>query len=574
MAKAKAQLKPDTTSDAGPSWMLAFSVLLVFRLVGAAISHITDCDEVFNYWEPLHYLLHGTGLQTWEYSPEYALRSYFYLMPHAIPSQLLTLAGLHDKVLAFYTTRAALGMVSAAVEAKLCASAGRATTVFGPSIAWLLLGLLAAAPGMMHASVALLPSSSAMILVTLAVASWMDKEVSTAIFCIAASAIVAWPFSAALGLPLALDTMFRQGQLILFIKASIVSLVVLAGPCIAVDSMLYGKPVVASFNIVAYNVLSESTSSELYGTEPWTFYFVNGALNLSLAFAAGLVGPVLTLLMAVVSGKTSAADAWWYLSPIAVWVAIFFPQAHKEERFLFPIYPLLCLSGAAVLVWVVEGVVGTVGRIVPSVNPLRGRATSVMLGVAFAVFAVVSTSRTMATHKAYHAPMDVYQTVATLARDSPQSSPATTMRLCVGKEWYRFSSSFFLPKDVEMAFIKSGYDGLLPKPFAAVNGTSIVPTAMNNMNREEPSRYVSVETCDFVVDRDAGTEADHEPRFTHLTKDWDRVLCRPFLDAARTPALFRAFYIPKLSESQTLYVDYCLLRRRPRADDSASASHA
>ena len=28
---------------------------------------IHDCDEVYNYWEPLHYLLYGYGKQTWEY---------------------------------------------------------------------------------------------------------------------------------------------------------------------------------------------------------------------------------------------------------------------------------------------------------------------------------------------------------------------------------------------------------------------------------------------------------------------------------------------------------------------------
>ncbi|PIO65702.1 hypothetical protein TELCIR_12612 [Teladorsagia circumcincta] len=29
--------------------------------------------KVYNYWEPLHLLLFGKGLQTWEYSPVYAI---------------------------------------------------------------------------------------------------------------------------------------------------------------------------------------------------------------------------------------------------------------------------------------------------------------------------------------------------------------------------------------------------------------------------------------------------------------------------------------------------------------------
>ena len=40
--------------------------LLSVRLASSALNTVHDCDEVFNYWEPLHFLLHGSGLQTWE----------------------------------------------------------------------------------------------------------------------------------------------------------------------------------------------------------------------------------------------------------------------------------------------------------------------------------------------------------------------------------------------------------------------------------------------------------------------------------------------------------------------------
>lgn len=36
------------------------------------------------------------------------------------------------------------------------------------------------------------------------------------------------------------------------------------------------------------------------------------------------------------------------------------------------------------------------------------------------------------------------------------------------------------------------------------NATWVVPEAMNNMNAEEPSRYVDVATCDYIVDQDRG----------------------------------------------------------------------
>lgn len=57
---------------------------MVANLVAAFFAPIQDCDETFNYWEPTHYLSHGYGLQTWEYSPEFAIRSWLYVGLHAI----------------------------------------------------------------------------------------------------------------------------------------------------------------------------------------------------------------------------------------------------------------------------------------------------------------------------------------------------------------------------------------------------------------------------------------------------------------------------------------------------------
>lgn len=44
-----------------------FRSLLCVRLLSAVYNIIHDCDEVYNYWEPLHRLLYGYGKQTWEY---------------------------------------------------------------------------------------------------------------------------------------------------------------------------------------------------------------------------------------------------------------------------------------------------------------------------------------------------------------------------------------------------------------------------------------------------------------------------------------------------------------------------
>jgi len=49
------------------STRVALLLLFPARLLSVYFNIVHDCDEVFNYWEPLHYLLYGYGLQTWEY---------------------------------------------------------------------------------------------------------------------------------------------------------------------------------------------------------------------------------------------------------------------------------------------------------------------------------------------------------------------------------------------------------------------------------------------------------------------------------------------------------------------------
>ena len=49
-----------------------FALLFLPRAVSAAINLVHDCDETFSFWEQLHYLVYGHGLQTWEHS-EHAL---------------------------------------------------------------------------------------------------------------------------------------------------------------------------------------------------------------------------------------------------------------------------------------------------------------------------------------------------------------------------------------------------------------------------------------------------------------------------------------------------------------------
>jgi len=63
-------------------------------------------------------------------------------------------------------------------------------------------------------------------------------------------------------------------------------------PMVKIDSSYFGCLVVAPFNIVYYNVFT-SHGPDLYGTEPFHFYFVNLFLNFNLVFVAALITPVM-----------------------------------------------------------------------------------------------------------------------------------------------------------------------------------------------------------------------------------------------------------------------------------------
>ncbi|KAI0225146.1 mannosyltransferase, partial [Massospora cicadina] len=115
-------------------------------------------------------------------------------------------------------------------------------------------------------------------------------------------------------------------------------------------------------------------------------------------------------------GKQNAYSVAFKLAPVYWWLGLFSLQPHKEERFLFVMYPLIAFNSAVALV-------------------------------------------------------------------------------CVGGDWYRFPSHYFLPGGTKLSFVKSGFDGLLPKPFPAGSwqeSTSTTPDNTNNQNKEEMDRYVGL----------------------------------------------------------------------------------
>lgn len=91
-------------------------------------------------------------------------------------------------------------------------------------------------------------------------------------------------------------------------------------PSVAVDYLMYKKAVVAIFNIIFYNVLNPNgLGPELYGVEPWTYYFINGFLNFNIVMPLSLAAlPVLLLFRkwSVATAHLSLFQVFIYALPL------------------------------------------------------------------------------------------------------------------------------------------------------------------------------------------------------------------------------------------------------------------
>lgn len=342
-----------------------------------------------------------------------------------------------------------------------------------------------------------------------------------------------------------------------------------------------------SWNIVKYNIFSKTGGPDLYGTEPWTFYFKNLALNFNLWFFLALLALPLFILQKIIApsgrGFPSAMRAIVFLAPFYLWFTIFTLQPHKEERFMYPAYPFLALN-AAVSAHIILTAVGHVSQ-----NTILGKipANIRFLGVVVFPFLLVTSLfllRVVGVITAYGAPLSLYDPLGAGIHGGQVGvvgKPGDFV--CYGKEWYRFPTSYFLPRDMKAKFIPSEFRGLLPGEFqhsadasGLFSGTHLVPSGMNDLNKEDEGKYTQIDQCQFLVDTqypvnlEKGlTPPPREPDYIADAENWEVVKCLPFLDAANTGLIPRMIWVPSWdivpNKFQRKWGKHCLLQRRAAA---------
>ena len=163
---------------------------------------------------------------------------------------------------------------------------------------------------------------------------------------------------------------------------------------------------------------------------------------------------------------------------------------------MYPVYPALALNAAIALHILLANLGSTdPSRLFSKIPPqVKLIVVSIPLLLAFDV----GVLRTIGTLTAYSAPLKVY----TPLHQAGVSKPGDNV--CLGKEWYRFPSSYLLPDRVRPKFIKSEFSGLLPGEFSEANvggfglfpGTWLIPSGMNDENIEDLGKHVSLQEID------------------------------------------------------------------------------
>ncbi|XP_038896184.1 dol-P-Man:Man(6)GlcNAc(2)-PP-Dol alpha-1,2-mannosyltransferase [Benincasa hispida] len=530
------------SEDKGLGWFFPLFALGLLRYMSATSNIIHDCDEVFNYWEPLHFLLYKSGFQTWEYSSQFALRSYLYIVLHELVGRPAAWLFSEDKVRVFFAVRLFLGFLSVVTETVLVVALSRK---FGKRLATYTLAMLCLTSGCFFASTSFLPSSFSMYAVSLSSGLFLLEKPALAVAVAAAGVILGWPFSILVFLPVTVYSLRRKFKEA-FLAGALTSIALLVFSLL-VDYYYYKRWTSSVLNLLIYNVLGGG-ESHLYGTEGPLFYLRNGFNNFNVCFVLAL----LFLGILKISRKKYVPDLLVVISPIYIWLAFMSLQPHKEERFLYPIYPLICVAASAVIECFPDFFRDRYNSYDNSVLVVMAK---VLRPLVLGLILCASHARTFSLINGYSAPLEVYKVLA------HRDDIATGSTICVGSEWHRFPSSFFIPDYVqEVRWINDGFRGLLPFPFnSTLGGTAAAPPYFNNKNIASDEQYLQdLDACTFLVELQL--ERPYASRGSDTSK-WEAVAAWPYLDREFSPPFYRSFFIPYFWQNKNAFGMYKLLGR-------------
>ncbi|CAI0438142.1 unnamed protein product [Linum tenue] len=492
-------------------WFMPILALGLLRYMSATSNIIHDCDE-------------------------FALRSYLYINFHELVGLPASWLFRDDKVRVFYAVRLFLGVISVIADATLVVALSRR---YGKRLASYALAMLCLTSGCFFASTSFLPSSFSMYAMSLSSGLFLLEKPAMAVSVAAIGVLLGWPFSMLAFLPLVLFSLAKRFKLSFFAGAvTSLTLVVLS---VLVDYRYYGRWTSSVLNILVYNVAGGG-ESHLYGTEGPLFYLRNGFNNFNISMVLSL----LFLVILPIVRRKYAPDLLVVVSPLYIW-------------FLYPVYPLVCVAASSVI--------ESFPDLVRDKHNLNDNSIIVVIAkvirpLVLSLILCASHARTFSLINGYAAPMEVYKIL-----DHYHDAGSGAV-LCVGSEWHRFPSSFFVPDYVgEVRWIDDGFRGLLPLPFnSSLGGTSAAPPYFNNKNKALAQQYLNdIDACTFLVELQLNRP--YPSRGSDLSK-WEPIAALPYLDRELSPPFYRSFFVPFLWQEKNVFGMYKLLKRVPKQQEA------
>ncbi|KAH3672434.1 hypothetical protein WICMUC_004270 [Wickerhamomyces mucosus] len=551
------------------SYIIHYGLLVL--LIGSRILYtlygiIPDCDEVFNYYEPLNLLVRGFGKQTWEYSPEFSIRSYSYLLPLYLilkPINFVFKSSLSFEN--FYLIRLILASFNIFSIWKLFQSINSINNEI--SIIFVIWEIFNT--GESHSSINLVPSSFSLNCINLFLANFIQyqstRSLSNAIwstFWLSLGGLIGWPFVLIFGiLPMIiilLQNLNNFKQLRKYVINSTFIIIGILSLIVSIDWVFYKKLEIIPLNIVLYNVINSNDQSgpNIFGVEPFSYYIKNILINFNFIGITGYLSILIIPIFQLIFKEESLIN-FVVIIELFVWSIIFGSQPHKEERFLYPIYSLINLSSSIFF--------HKFFKIIYLLTKSK-KFQSIIKLLTISIIVIISTLKSISLSLNYSAPLYIYQDI------SQQHNQGNIENVCVGREWYRYPSSFFLSNDQRLKFIKSQFNGLLPGDFKEndlLKATSEIPLNMNQLNLFENDKIVGnfVENCEFIIDIDQPFDSnDDEINEQDLIDNFQLISSLKFLNNEKSQGIGKFFKIPtslnEITNTKLIYHNYNLYKKR------------
>lgn len=572
-----------------------YLALLATRLHAAFYAIIPDCDEVYNYWEPLNFLTRFFGKQTWEYSPEFAIRSYAYLCQFSIFIYPIKLSKFFFNIYninlpsytLFYLIRIILALSFTFSEIKL----SKNLKFLNKKIQnWFLLAQILS-PGMYQASISILPNSYSLLLGILAsnfiinyfnalnFAKSIDNELfnleikinkinendsemknllprtnillnlyristplitkyfTAVVLLYSISGLCGWPFSMILILPFLI---FSYSYTINYIPISILKndysklRILLAYTLIGIFSLFFISFFISQFDYLFYKK---------------TVFFSFNIINYNIFNSNA--GPNLF-----------GTESWdYYIKNLFLNYHIFFLIATLNFLTIPTIYQLT-LYKFPLLIWFAiffyqphkeERFLYPIYHLISisfaqfmscetfNYNKLFKLFKLILNILTILLTSLLFLSRVNNLNSNYSAPLKIFKYLSdsTTLSNLPEN-------ICLGREWYHYPSSFFLNNNQRLKFTKSNFNGMLPNDFiepiinnfeGLVNSTSKISNDFNNLNIFNPNSIINPNDCNYFIDIDKITSIDDKSNLN----DYFIIICEDLIDQDSKSGIEKSF---------------------------------